>query len=343
MNVLEHYNIKPHYTFGIDVWVKAFYVLNDIRDIEYISDIYMRSHPLLILGGGSNILFIHQAYQGTVVCQALKGIAQVDEDMHYRYIKAAAGEEWHALVSYCLVNKWGGLENLSLIPGTVGAAPIQNIGAYGVEVKDVFYSLEWYDFINKKIKIFYKEDCNFGYRDSIFKHILKNKGVILSVTFQLPKQPQWHIHYHALKQALANKGINNHQLSAQIIADTIIDIRRSKLPAPSEYGNAGSFFKNPMIPLDLYQQLQKKYTSIPTVFAYQEKIKIPAAWLLEEAGWKGKKNKAGTVSCYHLQPLVIINEGGATGQDIWEFAQQIIISIKEKFNITLEPEVNIIL
>ena len=356
------YNIslKPYNTFGIDVFAKEFAIFSSIDELEEIlsnSKFEIRNPkpelqtqnskprtqnpelktPNLVLGGGSNILFTKN-FDGIVLKNELKGIEFVKEDENYYYVKAFAGELWHEFVLYCIEHNYAGVENLSLIPGTVGASPMQNIGAYGVEIKDVFYELEAYHLQDKIIKTFNKQECEFGYRESVFKKKYKNQFVIISVTYQLSKKPAYRISYGAIEKELEKMKVKD--LSVQNISQAVINIRSSKLPDPAKIGNAGSFFKNPTIGEEQFNQLKNSYPNIPNYpNQHSTSWKIPAAWLIEQCGWKGyRKNNVG---CNPLQPLVLVNYGHATGKEIFDLSEEIIQSVKNKFSIELEREVNI--
>ncbi|MDX1618663.1 MAG: UDP-N-acetylmuramate dehydrogenase, partial [Balneolaceae bacterium] len=277
-------------------------------------------------------------YKGLVLHIAIGGIEKIEEDDRHVWIRTGAGENWHRLVRYCVDRGWGGIENLSLIPGTVGAAPIQNIGAYGVELQEVFESLEAINVQNGEAETFSKSRCRFGYRDSIFKRELKGKYVVTRVVLRLSKQPVLNTSYGAIESMLKEKGIEDPDI--RDISDIVIEIRESKLPDPAKVGNAGSFFKNPVIDLDRYRQLKREYPSMPGYSLDGNRIKVPAGWLIEEIGWKGKT--VGNTGTYRQQALVIVNHGGATGEEILELAQQIKESVAETFGIELVPEVNII-
>jgi len=253
-------------------------------------------------------------------------------------VKAMAGENWHEFVLYCIENGWAGVENLSLIPGTVGAAPMQNIGAYGVEVKDVFDSLEAVEISSGKYKEFSAEDCAFGYRESVFKTSLKGKYIITSVVFKLRKTPKFNISYGAIQSTLDEMGIT--ELSLKAISDAVIKIRQTKLPDPAKIGNSGSFFKNPTLDKKDYESLKAKFSEIPGYHLPEEKVKIPAAWLIEQAGWKGKT--FGEIGVHKDQPLVLVNYGNGKGADIRDLAYKIQTSVADKFGIALSAEVNII-
>ncbi len=272
-----------------------------------------------------------------VVHLNLKGIIVNDTDENDVFVTAEAGENWHDFVIWCISQNYGGLENLSLIPGNVGTSPIQNIGAYGVEIKDTFHQLEAIEIETGKVKIFTKEACNFGYRNSVFKNELKGKYIIVNVTFKLTKNKHHlNISYGAIKNYLSN--IEHPTLKE--ISDAVIYIRKSKLPDPKEIGNSGSFFKNPVISKIDFDKLQKKYPEIPNYIVAENEIKIPAGWLIEQCGFKGKRY--GDTGVHKNQALVLVNYGNATGKEIFELAQKIQQTVKNTFNINLEIEVNII-
>ena len=262
----------------------------------------------------------------------------MNETENYVWVKVAAGELWHPFVLYCVERNWGGIENLSLIPGTVGAAPIQNIGAYGVELKETFESLEAINMHNGQTETFTNEQCNFGYRESIFKHDLKGEYFISSVTFKLNKKPVLNATYGDIQNLLDSKQIKVPTIKD--VSDAVIDIRRSKLPDPAQIGNAGSFFKNPIISKAQFESLKLNHPEIKSFPAPDAKVKIPAAWFIEKAGWKGKR--IGDIGVHEKQALVLVNYGGGKGEDILKLAYEIIDSIKTEFNVTLIPEVNIL-
>lgn len=292
----------------------------------------------LFIGGGSNILLCKD-YEGLVIRNAIKGIHVELEDDQHVYLKAYSGEVWHDLVVYCVSNNWGGIENLSLIPGTVGAAPMQNIGAYGVELEKCFVELEALDLETLETRVFNKEQCAFGYRESIFKRHLKGKYFIYSVTLRLDKQPKVNVEYGDIKQTLADKGIRLEQAGIKDVSDAVIAIRSSKLPDPKVLGNSGSFFKNPVISNEHFNRLQSEYPEIKG-FPQDNGIKVPAAWLIEQCGWKGKR--VGETGSHARQALVLVNYGQATGEEIYRLAMEIIKSVEDKFGVRLEPEVNLI-
>jgi UDP-N-acetylmuramate dehydrogenase len=337
--IQENVNLKTYNTFGINANARYFCSITDEDELSSLlqTDLF-KNEKVLILGGGSNILFTRD-FDGLVVKAAIKGIQVVDENDDTISIKAMSGEVWHDLVVYCVNHNWGGIQNLSLIPGTVGAAPIQNIGAYGIELKEVVREVAGIDLISGEAKSFLNHECAFGYRESIFKHQLKEKFFISSVTLSLTrKNHSFNISYGTLKDTL--KEMNISEPSLQSISDAVIHIRRSKLPDPSLLGNAGSFFKNPAISLMHYQSLQKIYLKIPGYHSVNQEVKVPAGWLIEQCGWKGKR--LNNIGVHALQALVLVNYGNGKGEEIFQLAMQIISSVKEKFNITLTPEVNII-
>jgi len=341
MQMQYNVSLKPYNTFGIDVLAKCFAKFNSVEVLEQLLNQIKNEDfsKKLFLGGGSNILFTKN-YDGCILKNELKGIEIIQENENHIYLKVAAGEVWHELVMYCVENNFNGIENLSLIPGNVGASPMQNIGAYGIEIKDIFHSLEAYHIEEKKMVSFNNADCEFGYRESIFKKQLKDQFVILNVTFKLSKQPNFQTSYGAIEQELAKMGVN--ELSNKAIAQAVINIRSSKLPNPKLIGNAGSFFKNPTVDETFMQSLLNSFPSIPNFVNKKSSVeyKIPAAWLIEQCGWKGYRNN--DAGCHINQPLVLVNYGNASGNEIFELSVAIIESVKNKFNIILEREVNII-
>jgi len=331
MKKFLNYPLENIHTFKVKGIIPQYIELESNNEI----DIFFKSKfsNYYILGGGSNVLFLN--IPEIIIKLSTKGIKVIDENNDYVFVSAKAGEIWDDFVNYCVNRNWGGLENLSLIPGTVGASPIQNIGAHGVEIKDSFYKLTAVNLLNGQIKDFYKEECNFSYRDSYFKKNKNEKWLILEVVFKLTKNNHnYCLTYGDLKKEFANK-----EVSLKAIRETIIKRRQAKLPDPAILGNAGSFFKNPFI---TFQQLENIKNTFPDVPFFQEGqlYKIPAAWLIEKAGLKGlRKGNTGT---YHLQPLVIVNYGEATAKEILYFSEYIVESVFNKFNIKLEREVNVI-
>lgn len=339
MQIHENISLKPYNTFGIAAkarYFASFYSIEELAELTSLPPTNNQQLPTLILGGGSNILFT-QDYNGLLLKNELKGIEVIKEDEEHFYVKAAAGENWHQFVLYCIDHNYAGVENLSLIPGNVGASPMQNIGAYGVEIKDVFHSLDSFNLIDKKVETFYKEDCEFGYRESVFKRKYKGKYVISSVTFRLNKRPTFNTSYGAIQHELDKMEI--HEVTIKAISQAVINIRTSKLPDPKETGNAGSFFKNPTIPAMQFENLKKEF---PNIVGYPsgDNIKVAAGWLIEQCGWKGYRK--GDAGCHAKQALVLVNYGDAKGSDIYDLSTEILESVKMKFDIDLEREVNII-
>lgn len=335
----ENFSLKPYNTFGVDAQAKYFVEINSIEELrDALTFSKKNTLPLLFLGGGSNIL-LTKDFDGLAIKLNLKGISEKDLNENEVLVTAKAGENWHEFVMYCLSKNYGGLENLSLIPGNVGTSPMQNIGAYGTEIKDVFVCCQVLDLENFELTTFDLEKCRFGYRDSIFKQEGKGRYIILDVTFKLTKKEhQIKTEYGAITSELENLGITNPTI--QDVSKAVINIRQSKLPDPKHIGNAGSFFKNPTIPLVQFEDLKQKFSNIQG-YPNGDMVKVPAGWLIEQCGWKGKQ--IGNVASHKLQSLVIINATGkATGKEIFDFSTEIINSVQEKFGIELEREVNII-
>ena len=339
MNIQENISLQDFNTFGIDVNASLFTYVKTADQLQsLIRSDFFRREKILILGGGSNIL-LTEDFNGLVVKVDIKGKEVIKEDEENVWLKVGAGENWHELVLYCIKNNYGGIENLSLIPGTVGAAPMQNIGAYGVEIKDVFTYLEAVNIQNGFVEIFDNKACEFGYRESIFKTVAKNKYVIAQVVLRLSKKNhKLRKDYGAIKAILEEKGINNPGIKE--VSDAVIEIRQSKLPDPTKIGNAGSFFKNPLVHKEVYEQLKTIYPEIPHYPVALNEVKIPAAWLIEQCGWKGKRRD--NIGVHKLQSLVLVNLGGGKGEDLWKLAQDIQESVKQKFGIELQPEVNLV-
>lgn len=336
--IKQNYSLKLLNTFGIEAEANYFALVQNTKElIELLSNPQISKMPKLILGEGSNILFTKN-YVGIVIKNTIKGILLLKEDDDYVWVQAGAGENWHDFVMYCIQHGYGGAENLSLIPGTVGAAPIQNIGAYGAELKDIFYELEAINLQNGSIRVFTNKECQFAYRDSIFKKSLKHQFAITSVIFRLYKKPKLNVNYAALKEAL--KPNKSESINIKMISDAVIKIRRNKLPDPKILGNAGSFFKNPIITQSHFMKLQKKFSAIPHFIQQDDSIKVNAAWLIEQCGWKGKQ--FGNVGVYGKQALVLVNYGKGTGSDVLELATKIQNSVLDQFEILLEPEVLLI-
>lgn len=338
MNIQENVSLKNYNTFGVEASAKYFVKVSSIEEVIEALKHSNTQTSIFFLGGGSNVLFTKDL-DGLVMVLDLKGISEKIIDENHVLVTAKAGENWHQFVVYNLNKNYGGLENLSLIPGNVGTSPMQNIGAYGTEIKDVFESCKVLNLETLETEIFYREDCRFGYRDSVFKQEGKGKFVILEVTFRLTaKDHKISVEYGAIRSELDKMNIA--EPTIQDVSKAVISIRQSKLPDPKEIGNAGSFFKNPTISLLQYEGLKQKFENIPG-YPNGDFVKVPAGWLIEQCGWKGKQ--IGNVATHHLQSLVIINKtGNATGKEIFDFSTMIIDSVKEKFGIELEREVNIL-
>lgn len=338
MNIQENFSLKGLNTLGVQTHARYFTEITNQTEVnELIANPITHSLPVLIMGSGSNILFTTN-FEGIVVKNSIKGIEVVEQDNDKVIIKAGSGENWSDFVDYCTEKGYYGLENLAAIPGTVGAAPVQNIGAYGVELKDYFHKMDALELHSHKIKSFGVKDCEFGYRDSIFKSKYRNKFFILSVTFKLSKKPVLKTDYEAIKTEIAEKNISD--LTPQKLKDIVICIRQSKLPDPSHVKNAGSFFKNPIVKEKFYNEIKSDYPEIRGVHVDSSHIKIPAAWLIEETGWKA--HKEGNVGVYSKHSLVLVNHGSASGKEIYDFACRIIDSVHIQFGIDLEFEVNVI-
>jgi UDP-N-acetylmuramate dehydrogenase len=333
LKIQQNISLKPYNTFGIHANAKRFVTVNSIKELK---EIINSDKDLFLLSGGSNILLTGDVGK-LVIHLNTKGIIVNDFDENEVLVTAEAGENWHELVLWCVSQNYGGLENLALIPGNVGTSPIQNIGAYGVEIKDIFQQLEALDIETGKTKIFTNQDCDFGYRNSVFKNELKGKYIIVNVTFKLTKKNHnINISYGAIKDLLTDKETP----SIKEIADAVITIRQSKLPDPKEIGNSGSFFKNPVISTDLFKELSEKHPEIPHYRISENEIKIPAGWLIEQCGFKGKR--FGDAGVHEKQALVLVNYNNATGKEIYGLAQKIQQKVIETFKISLEIEVNII-
>jgi UDP-N-acetylmuramate dehydrogenase len=335
MKIKNNHSLEKYNSFGIKANSRYFCKIEKNVHIDTLLEWYQQvEHPLLLLGGGSNLLFIND-YKGISAVIANKGITIVDEDNDYTYIKAAAGENWHQFVRWTVENDYAGLENLSFIPGTVGAAPMQNIGAYGVELADCLHQLEAVELQTGKTKIFTQQECLFQYRDSFFKSTAMGKYLIQSITIKSPKKPQWKIDYAGLKERLLGQAI-----SALTISNSVIALRQTKLPDPILLGNAGSFFKNPLLNTKQWQTLKQQYPSLSGYPQADGSMKTSAAWLIEQCGWKGKRQ--GDAGVYEKHALVLVNHGNATGKEIWQLASDIITSVNDQFGVKLEAEPRII-
>ncbi len=334
LQLLPDFDLQPYSALALEAKARLFADIRAEEDLlEALKLAKQQQLPVMPLGEGSNIV-LSQDYPGLVLRILLSGIEEVDENRDFIWLKVGAGQNWHQLVEHCLAFHYWGLENLSLIPGSVGAAPIQNIGAYGVELRDLLAELEAVEIKSGVKVVFQTEACRFGYRDSVFKQRLKDKYIITSVTFKLCKEPQLQIDYPALKAALA--AFDDDKITPQIVSDTICQIRRSKLPDPAEIPNVGSFFKNPVIDRESLSTLQADYPDLPVYVVDEQRVKLAAGWLIERAGWKGKR--LGKVAVHDQQALVLTNTEQGSGRDILALAQAVRESVKAKFAIELEQE-----
>ncbi len=339
MKLSTNFSLKKHNTFGLAAVANHFVEVETQNElIEFLKNSPLKKDLKLVLGGGSNML-LTKNIDGTVLHVNLQGVCIKEDAKNYVIVEANAGENWHKLVLWAIANNFGGIENLSLIPGNVGTAPIQNIGAYGVELKDVFYSLDAVEIDTGKIVSFTNNECNFGYRESVFKNEAKGKFIITAVRLKLSKPPhQTQINYGAIAQELANKSVKNPTIKD--VSEAVIDIRKSKLPDPAEIGNSGSFFKNPIVAEELANKLSEQFPDMPVYPATKGHKKIAAGWLIEQTGWKGYRK--GDAGVHKNQALVLVNYGEATGEEILLLANTIIDSVDKKFGIKLIAEVNLI-
>lgn len=339
MEILRNISLKSYNTFGIDAGAAFFTELSDEKELPYLLNWIKKSNlPFYLLSGGSNVLFVDD-FPGIVIHINIKGIKKIDETDDHVFIQAMAGENWEDFVELCLKNNWGGIENLTLIPGNVGTSPMQNIGAYGVEIKDSFHELKAVELKTGEIKSFHREQCRFSYRDSYFKNDGRDKYLILSVCFRLTRKNHvLNTTYGIINQELDQLGVK--QPGLYDVANVIRSIRRSKLPDPAELGNAGSFFKNPLITQEQYNSLKSEYPEMPGFTDASGDVKTAAAWFIDKAGWKGYHE--GDAGVHKRQALVLVNYGKATGNDILNLSEKIQKSVKEKFNVNLEREVNVV-
>jgi UDP-N-acetylmuramate dehydrogenase len=336
--IQQNIPLRQYNTLGIDAIARYFAAFTSVDALgELIEKNPVTGTSPLIVGGGSNILFKDHVNR-LVLKNDIPGLDIIKEDTNHVYVKAGAGENWHGFVQFCLQHNWAGVENLSLIPGCVGASPMQNIGAYGVEIKEVFEQLEAYHLHDKKVHVFSATDCEFGYRESVFKGKYKGQYVILNVTYRLNKQPRFNTSYGAIEQELERMGVQ--QLSIQAVSQAVINIRTSKLPDPKKIGNAGSFFKNPSVAAVVYEQLKKEHPAIVGYSNADGTVKLAAGWLIEQSGWKGYRR--GDAGVHDKQALVLVNHGHATGKDIYDLSEDVMKSVYEKFGVQLEREVNVV-
>lgn len=338
IEIRENVSLKRLNTFGIEAIAKYYAEIKSINDLqELISNKIFIDSEKLIVGGGSNMLFTKD-FDGLVLKNDLKGIEVIKEDDEFVEVRSAAGEVWHDFVMWCIGKNYGGLENLSLIPGCVGASPMQNIGAYGVEIKDVFSELEAHEITTGKKQTFNKAQCKFGYRESVFKHEQKNKFIITSVTFRLSKKPKVNTSYGAISSELETMGVKDPGIKD--VSQAVINIRSSKLPDPKVIGNAGSFFKNPEVEKAIFQNLKIRFPGLVAYEMENGKYKLAAGWLIEKAGLKGYVD--GNAAVHDKQALVLVNKGNATGSEVYALSEHVLQTVFSKFGIQLEREVNII-
>ena len=339
MEMKENVSLRPYTTFWVDVqarWLATFRSAEELEEV-LASGVSQKAPARMVLGGGSNLLFLGN-FNGLVLKNEIGGVSVTGEDDTYVYVRSGAGENWHGLVLYCIDKGYAGLENLSLIPGSVGASPMQNIGAYGVEIRDVFHSLEAFHLEERKTVTFSGEDCGFGYRESVFKRKYRGQFIITSVTYRLRKKPLFHTEYGAIKAELERMGVR--ELSIGAISQAVINIRSSKLPDPKVIGNAGSFFKNPSVPAEQFDNLKEKFPDIVGFKNEDGTTKLAAGWLIEQCGWKGVRR--GDAGCHAQQALVLVNFGNATGKEIYDLSTEILESVREKFGVELEREENVV-
>lgn len=338
MEIKENYPLKQLNTFGIDAMARYYVAIESNDELKkLIGNGWLKRHPYYILGGGSNILFTGD-FSGILLKLQTKQIVVEEASDEEVLVRAEAGVDWNDLVSFCIDNEFGGLENLILIPGNVGAAPIQNIGAYGIEQEQVFYELKAVDLSDGKESIFSKQQCEFGYRDSIFKNELKGKYLITEVTYKLSRKYKPHLEYAPLKEAFKNQDPND--INLRKISEVVAGIRRSKLPDPRVTGNAGSFFKNPVINEKDFLKIKEEYPTIPGYKQEDRNIKVPAGWLIEQCGWKGKR--VGETGVHEKQALVLVNYGKSSGKNILDLSEQIAADVHKSFGICLKREVNVV-
>lgn len=328
-------NLQSFNTFGIQAQAAQLAEAHSVDEMRALIDAH--GTPDLVLGGGSNVL-LRGDVDGFVLVNRIPGVEVVSQEGDRVRVRVGGGVVWHDFVLHCIDQGWAGVENLSLIPGSVGAAPMQNIGAYGVEIKDVFHRLEALHIASGEVHTFNHQECAFGYRESVFKRALKGQHIIAHVEFDLSLTPTFHTEYGAIQAELETMGVT--ELSIRAISDAVIRIRQSKLPDPAQIGNAGSFFKNPVVPHAEYERIREAHPSVVAYPAGEGHMKLAAGWLIDQAGWKG--HLRGTHGVHDRQALVLVNHGGAQGQDIWQLSEDILQDVKARYGVTLEREVNII-
>lgn len=337
MKDFTNYSLLPYNTFGMDVKAARFVEYESVDELQgFLIGRQEKDAPLLHVGRGSNLLFVSD-YPGTVLHSGIKGIQVVQDTEEFVDLRVGAGEVWDNLVDYTVRKGWYGAENLSLIPGEVGASAVQNIGAYGVEAKDLIVAVETVAVETGALRVFTNEECHYAYRESIFKKELKGKYIVTYVTYRLQKKPVYHLDYGNIRSELQKEG---GELSLTGLRQIIIHIREAKLPDPEKIGNAGSFFMNPIVPVQQFEELLKMYPEMPHYKVDEARVKIPAGWMIDRCGWKGKH--LGRAGVHDKQALVLVNLGGATGAEVVRLAEAIVCSVKEKFGITICPEVNFI-
>ena len=336
MKITPNASLLPYNTFGINAKADYFIEYNSVAELQNILNIEpVKSNRILHIGGGSNLLFLTD-FKGVILHSDIKSINKINENADSVYLEVGSGVIWDDFVAYCVENEFGGVENLSLIPGEIGASAVQNIGAYGVEVQDVIQTVKSVEIATGNVREFSTVECRYGYRESVFKGSLKDKFIVTSVVFELAKQPEFKLNYQHLEEEVLKNG----EVNLKNIRQTIISIRESKLPNPKITGNAGSFFMNPVVAKEKFYALQSEFPQIPHYNISETEEKIPAGWLIDQCGWKGKS--IGNAGVHDKQALVLVNRGGATGVEIAFLAEQIQQSVKERFNIDLLPEVNYI-
>ena len=353
MTIIDNCSLREHNTFGINAKAQQLVEYDTIEELQAFirqrnSQLNLGSStpgdlstlpPLLHIGGGSNLLFLKD-FEGTILHSNIRNIQVTAEEGDTIYVRVSAGITWDDWVAYAIDSSWYGLENLSLIPGEVGASAVQNIGAYGVEAKDFIIFVDTVDLLTGDIRHFTAEECRYGYRDSIFKHELRGRYAVTHVHFRLSHNFQPRLDYGNIRQALQAKGIEEYDLTPQVLRQTIIEIRRSKLPEPSELGNAGSFFTNPIVSRADYERIAASYPNVPHYDVDAIRVKIPAGWMIEQCGWKGRA--LGRAGVYEKQALVLVNHGGATGQEVAALCHAIQQDVLQRFGILITPEVNFI-
>ena len=337
MEIRKDYSLLPHNTFGMDVKASLFIEYTSVEELKDILRQYsLQDGTWLHIGGGSNLLFTGD-YPGIILHSAIKGFEVISEDEEEVIVRAGAGEVWDDFVAYTVERGWYGAENLSLIPGEVGASAVQNIGAYGMEAKDLIVKVETVEVATGEVRVFNNEECGYAYRESVFKHSLKGQYIVTKVSYRLSKTPSFHLDYGNVRAELEKRGC---ELTLSNVRQTIIDIREAKLPDPKVQGNAGSFFMNPIVPRAQFESLLAVYPQMPHYEVDAERVKIPAAWMIDQCGWKGKR--MGRAGVHDKQALVLVNVGGATGEEVILLSEAIQKSVFDKFGISISPEVNFI-